>query len=97
MSDEYTANYDPEWEVHDVLCGDKIVVGFVQGTATTNEIVGELNRLSADNKRLRDALVDAATALGAWGILLAFPGCPKPEGHDAALTKAENALKHHTG
>ncbi len=56
MSDEYTAKYDPEWEVHDVLRGDKIVVGFVQGTATTNEIVGELNRLAADNKRLRDAM-----------------------------------------
>jgi hypothetical protein len=97
MSDEYTAKYDPEWEVHDVLCGDKIVVGFVQGTATTNEIVGELNRLSADNKRLRDALVDAANALGAWGIMQVFTGCPKPVLHDAAWTKAQNAAKHHTG
>ena len=60
-------------------------------------LTAELNALAADNERLRDALVDAATALGAWGILLAFPGCPKPEGHDAALAKATNALKHHTG
>lgn len=75
--------------------GDSLVAGIDDHYAEI--VTAELNALAAENARLRDALVDAATALGAWGILVAFAGHPKPQLHDAALTKAENALKHHTG
>jgi hypothetical protein len=75
--------------------GDSLVGGIDDHYAEI--VTAELNTLAAEVARLREALVDAATALGAWEILVAFAGHPKPELHDAALTKAENALKHHTG